>query len=162
MYPDVQSSRAGTPPPAYESRPGISHDDRGPPPAFAEHVQEPDSTGTGPASQQQSASRPGRPDTATGDPSGSPAAQPPAEAGPSRHPLSFVKSSTQAYKDRRRAREARRKVDYYEKLYGFVPKNAMTEAEWRDARERVPGTTVPFRAKPGSSAVFGLGGVGGG
>lgn len=78
-------------------------------------------------------------------------------------PMSLIQNATQSFKDKRRAKEAARKVDYYEKLYGFVPKNAMTEAEWRDARERAPKTKRPFKGKSsGSLSVAALGGIAGG
>lgn len=31
-----------------------------------------------------------------------------------------------------------KKVDWYERHYGFVPRNVMTEAEWQAARDRAP------------------------
>ena len=75
-------------------------------------------------------------------------------------PLSFVRSAKQAYEERREAREAKRKVDFYEKIYGFVPKNVMSEAEWRKARERAPKekSSASWRR----SNVYWLDGVGGG
>lgn len=39
---------------------------------------------------------------------------------------------------RKKAKEAAKKVDFYEKHYGFVPKNVMTEAEWKKARKDAP------------------------
>ncbi len=78
-------------------------------------------------------------------------------------PMTLVQDAKQSYKDKRRAKEAVRKVDFYEKLYGFVPKNAMTEAEWRDARERAPKAKVPFKGKSsGGLSIAGLGGIAGG
>lgn len=53
------------------------------------------------------------------------------------------RSLVQSFKDKRRAKESAKKVDYYEKMYGFVPKNVMTEAEWRDARDRAPKVKKP-------------------
>lgn len=35
-------------------------------------------------------------------------------------------------------RKETRKVDFYLKNYGFVPKNVMTEAEWAKARRDAP------------------------
>lgn len=51
--------------------------------------------------------------------------------------------------EKRRAKEAQRKVDFYQDIYGFVPKNVMTEAEWRQARDRAPKVKVhtPLRAR---------------
>ena len=78
-------------------------------------------------------------------------------------PSKFVQDMKQVYRDKRRAKEASRKVDFYEKMYGFVPKNAVTEAEWRDARERVPKTKVPFKGKSsGGLSIAAIGGIGGG
>ena len=71
--------------------------------------------------------------SATGAGPSSPAAKP-----------SLLKRAKQAHEDWRSARESARKVDFYEKTYGFVPKNVMTEAEWRAARERAPKEKVPF------------------
>lgn len=73
-------------------------------------------------------------------------------------PMTLVRHAKQSYKNKRRVKEAARKVDFYEKLYGFVPKNAMTEAEWRDARERAPKAKVPFKGK--SSGGLSIGGLG--
>ncbi|KFA64617.1 hypothetical protein S40285_10160 [Stachybotrys chlorohalonatus IBT 40285] len=65
-----------------------------------------------------------------------PTAQPAPAAEASRSsPFSLLKD---AVTGRRAASAAQRKVDYYEKTYGFVPKNAMTEEEWRRAREAAP------------------------
>ena len=68
-----------------------------------------------------------------------------AAAGPSSPTKpSLLKRAKQAHEDWRSARDSARKVDFYEKTYGFVPKNVMTEAEWRAARERAPKEKVPF------------------
>ncbi|KAH6677897.1 hypothetical protein F5X68DRAFT_213389 [Plectosphaerella plurivora] len=56
-------------------------------------------------------------------------------ASSSLNPFSNLKT---AYQEKQRAKLAAKKVDYYEKIYGFVPKNVMTEAEWKDARDRAP------------------------
>lgn len=64
-----------------------------------------------------------------------------------RSPLSLVRNASQAYSDRKKAKEAARKVDYYEKIYGFVPKNVMTKAEWKRAREEAPKVKVPGKLK---------------
>ena len=152
MASHTEVARDGTPPPAYESRPTSLHEHRGPPPAFTDdrprsppHL----STDIDPASA-----------TDDRNPCETSETPPPAEASTGKRP-SFIKNATQLYKDKRRAKEAARKVDYYKKLYGFVPKNAMTEAEWRDARERIPKTKIPFKARPGNASLLGLGGAAG-
>ncbi|KAM5492458.1 hypothetical protein McaMca56_007023 [Microsporum canis] len=53
-------------------------------------------------------------------------------------PTSLIKTLKQTYNEKKKARESARRVDYYEKNYGFVPKNAMTEAEWKKARRDAP------------------------
>ena len=58
-----------------------------------------------------------------------------------------------AYVERRMAKEAQRKVDFYEDIYGFVPKNVMTQAEWRLARERAP--KVKVKTSWGGKTYFG-------
>lgn len=74
-----------------------------------------------------------------------------------------MKGVKQAYWYRRRVKEAARKVDFYENMYEFVPKNAMTEAEWRDAKERAPKTNVSFKHKSsGRLSIAAIGGIGGG
>ena len=60
--------------------------------------------------------------------------------------LSFLQKAKQAHGDWKSARDSARKIDFYEKTYGFVPKNAMTEAEWKAARSRAPKEKVPFKA----------------
>jgi hypothetical protein len=57
-------------------------------------------------------------------------------------PFAFVKNMAQSYEEKKKAKEAARKVDFYQDIYGFVPKNAMTEAEWKLARKRAPKTKV--------------------
>lgn len=80
-----------------------------------------------------------------------------------KNPMMLLQAAQQSYKNKRRVKEAARKVDFYEKLYGFVPKNAMTEAEWRDARERAQKTKVPSKGRSsGVSSLTGLGGIPGG
>jgi hypothetical protein len=61
-------------------------------------------------------------------------------ASSSSNPFSNLKT---AYKEKQRAKMAAKKVDYYEKIYGFVPKNVMSEAEWKDARDRAPKVKKP-------------------
>lgn len=75
---------------------------------------------------------------------------PSSSAAKSRSPLSLVRDATQAYSDKKKAKAAARKVDFYEKIYGFVPKNAMSEAEWKRARENAPKVKVKgkLRATP--------------
>lgn len=75
---------------------------------------------------------------------------PSSSAAKSRSPLSLVRDATQAYSDKKKAKQAARKVDFYEKIYGFVPKNAMSEAEWKRARENAPKVKVKgkLRATP--------------
>lgn len=69
-------------------------------------------------------------------------------------PLSFIKNAKHAYDDKKKAKEAARKVDYYQKNYGFVPKNVMSEAEWKRAKENAPKEKVPF--KPKAKPYFGF------
>lgn len=44
----------------------------------------------------------------------------------------------EAFSEKKNARAAQKKIDYYEKLYGFVPKNVMTEAKWSKSRKNAP------------------------
>ncbi|KAL6862641.1 hypothetical protein ACO1O0_002878 [Amphichorda felina] len=75
---------------------------------------------------------------------------------------SYLERLRDALAEKKRAREARRKVDFYQRIYGFVPKNVMTEAEWRRAKERAPKEKVPFSFRPrpffgiGPKFVFGI------
>lgn len=135
------SYRGVSPPPPYESRPSSLAEHRSPSPATSSK----DAAEQGRASKSPHTNLPEDADSTPAEPS-------------SRRRLSFV----QAYKEKRRAKEAARKVDYYERLYGFVPKNVMTEAEWRDARERIPKTKVPFKPRGRGMTAFWLGGVAGG
>ena len=86
----------------------------------------------------------------------------------SKSPIALFKSAVESYEEKRRAREAKRKVDFYEKLYGFVPKNAMTEAEWRAAREKMPKEKVKSSLRAsrpyvsGGTDVIALAGASGG
>lgn len=50
----------------------------------------------------------------------------------------FFNKIGQAFNENKESRAAKKKVDYYEKLYGFVPKNVMTEAEWSRSRKEAP------------------------
>ena len=152
------SYRGATPPPAYESRPGSLHDYRSPPLASVDHPQTRQGEDAEGQDRAVNPSPTNRHENAVANHDKSEST----EAGTSKRRLSFIQNATQAYKDKRRAKEAARKVDYYERLYGFVPKNAMTQAEWRDARERVPKTKVPFRARSRGMTALGLGGVAGG
>ena len=56
-------------------------------------------------------------------------------------------------KDKLEERRGQRKVDFYMKQYGFVPKNVMTEAEWKRAKKQAP--TVEKKIDWGSSVMFG-------
>lgn len=71
-------------------------------------------------------------------------------------PSSFLRNPLRSISSYRRDRESRKKVDYYERVYGFVPKNVMSEAEWRAAREAAPkvGPRVKSRGGPVSSLFF--------
>lgn len=73
-----------------------------------------------------------------------------ASASSSSNPFSNLKA---AYQEKQRAKLAAKKVDYYEKLYGFVPKNVMTELEWKDSRDRAPKVKKP--TEWGSRTYFG-------
>ncbi|KAI0205635.1 hypothetical protein F4808DRAFT_409747 [Astrocystis sublimbata] len=46
----------------------------------------------------------------------------------------------QKHNRKKKGKEIEKKVDLYERIYGFVPKNVMTEDEWRRAREAAPKT----------------------
>lgn len=147
------SYRGLSPPPPYEpyeSRPASPRENQPPPPpAFADHSH---------ARQPHHTTERER---ATTSPPAKPHEDPDAEE-PTEGSAGKRRSLVQAYKDKRRAKEAARKVDLYERLYGFVPKNVMTEAEWRDARGRVPKTKVPFRARGKGMSALALGGAPGG
>ncbi|KAF3354372.1 Putative oxidoreductase [Verticillium dahliae VDG1] len=49
--------------------------------------------------------------------------------------------------DKKREREATKKVDFYEKHYGFVPKNVLTEAEWKRIRKEAVKVKVPVKMR---------------
>lgn len=49
-----------------------------------------------------------------------------------------IKSLKHAYSQKKAAEKEAKKVDFYLKNYGFVPKNVMTEAEWERARKNAP------------------------
>ncbi|KAH8885741.1 hypothetical protein GQ53DRAFT_353230 [Thozetella sp. PMI_491] len=61
--------------------------------------------------------------------------------------FSFMRDVKDRYTGKRQEKEAAKKVDVYEKLYGFVPKNAMSEEEWERARKAAPKVKVPFQFK---------------
>jgi hypothetical protein len=82
-----------------------------------------------PAETQSSSIPASRPEVSNPRASSSPSPTPTLPSFSLRNPL-------ESYAQRKRAKEAVRKVDYYEKMYGFVPRNVMTQAEWRDARRR--------------------------
>ncbi|KAL2105778.1 hypothetical protein VUR80DRAFT_7769 [Thermomyces stellatus] len=146
--------RSGTPPPPYESRPGSLHEHRSPPPSFEDYLETIQGFGT-----TQQLEEDDTPSTAQNESTDTRPDEPAAEKeSRTKGRLSFIHNAAQAYKDKRRAKEATRKVNYYQKLYGFVPKNAMTEAEWRDAREKVPKTKVPFRPRSRGMTALGLSG----
>jgi hypothetical protein len=64
--------------------------------------------------------------------------------------VSFIQKAKASYSEKRKAKEAAKKVDFYEKMYGFVPKNVMSEAEWKKAREKAPKAKakVSLEARP--------------
>ncbi|KAK2759757.1 hypothetical protein FQN54_002491 [Arachnomyces sp. PD_36] len=61
--------------------------------------------------------------------------------------LSFMGNMKKAYDDKKKAKEAAKKVDFYEKMYGFVPKNVMSEAEWKQAKKDAPKVKAPNQLK---------------
>lgn len=61
--------------------------------------------------------------------------------------FSSIQTLVRDYTERKKAKAAAKKVDYYEKKYGFVPKNAMTEAEWKRAKKNGPTVKVPSKLK---------------
>jgi hypothetical protein len=62
-------------------------------------------------------------------------------------PFKYLASAKDAYRSHKAAKEADRKVQFYQNIYGFVPKNVMTEAEWKAARKKAPVHRKPFRAR---------------
>jgi hypothetical protein len=59
----------------------------------------------------------------------------------------LLASAKDAYRSHKAAKDASRKVQFYEQIYGFVPKNVMTEAEWKAARKKAPVVKKEFRAR---------------
>ncbi|KFH41563.1 hypothetical protein ACRE_077070 [Hapsidospora chrysogenum ATCC 11550] len=151
--------------PGYQS----DHDISDPPPPYSERAADAEVDGVGeaevpgPHEQQQPTEREGRTsrneggsgpsfsrsaDRITTTTSSNPEPSQTAAAAATPTPSSSSSSSSilgrirDAYVERRMAKEAQRKVDFYEDIYGFVPKNVMTQAEWRLARERAPKVKV--------------------
>jgi hypothetical protein len=104
-----------------------------------------DESGSGPSS-----SRTADPSTTSASPNPEPSKTATAASPSSSSLLGRIRD---AYVERRRAKEAQRKVDFYEDIYGFVPKNVMTQAEWRLARERAP--KVKVKTSLGGRTYFG-------
>ncbi|KAI0485537.1 hypothetical protein F4859DRAFT_386861 [Xylaria cf. heliscus] len=69
---------------------------------------------------------------------------------------SFFTAAKKKYDEKKKAKEIAEKVDYYEKIYGFVPKNAMTEAEWKRARDAAPKTKAKGELKATLYGGYGL------
>ncbi|KAI9167860.1 hypothetical protein HJFPF1_04000 [Paramyrothecium foliicola] len=92
-----------------------------------------------PAPPSYTALPPATASTSASTPAPAPApSQPSAVASSSSSSQSFLASAKEAYKARRAAKDLDRKVEFYEKLYGFVPKNVMSEAEWKAAKSAAP------------------------
>ncbi|KAM0330109.1 hypothetical protein ACHAQA_004281 [Verticillium albo-atrum] len=128
---DAQSAHAAAPAPAYES---LSLT----PPTDDKKTRNAVQSTADPL-RQQSSSNVGASSSSSVDPS-------PAKSS-SRSPLSFIKDASQAYSDRKREKEASKKVDFYEKHYGFVPKNVLTEAEWKRIRKDAVKVKAPTKVQ---------------
>ncbi|TPX12838.1 uncharacterized protein E0L32_006718 [Thyridium curvatum] len=143
------------PPPPYVAESQQHGDDAStaPPPAY-DHVETPADPVHGDEKRRQheaiAAPRSHGPALSASS-SSPPPPPPPAEASSSSssrggssssNPFNLIRSAKEAYE----ARQANKKVDYYEKMYGFVPKNVMTEAEWKRARKEAPRERKPFES----------------
>jgi hypothetical protein len=109
------------------------------PPPYTEHpanellTQAPRYSVATPTSARASAVAP----SSSSVPAQSPAASSPAAAASD----SSRPSLLARYRDARNAKaakKAQRKVDFYERYYGCVPRNVMTNEEWENARKRTP------------------------
>jgi hypothetical protein len=75
-----------------------------------------------------------------------PASTSPTQQAPTQR-TSFLKELKESYAEKKKAKDAERLVDFYEKKYGFLPKNVMTESEWKNARARAPKVESSYRFK---------------
>ncbi|KAM0276083.1 hypothetical protein ACHAQH_007102 [Verticillium albo-atrum] len=93
-----------------------------------------------PSSSAPSSSAPSSSAPSSSAPSSSAPSSSPAAASSSRNPITY-------FMDKKREREATKKVDFYEKHYGFVPKNVLTEADWKRIRKNAPKVKVPAKTQ---------------
>ncbi|KXJ88736.1 hypothetical protein Micbo1qcDRAFT_177787 [Microdochium bolleyi] len=112
-------------------------------------ISEPSSTAYSAAilSSSSSAAAPASTSAASSSSSPSPLPPPPFESSPWSSSSIFSRTPRRHFQEWRRGKEAKKKVDFYENLYGFVPKNVMSEAEWRAAREAAPKTRAKGQLK---------------
>jgi hypothetical protein len=132
----TMESRASTfsqgPPPPYGDDSGVALPGYEDPVSPTQQTHGEPSTSPPPApttTPPTSTSRPSQPTSSTAP-----------EAASTRKPsaTSFLTSARDALTSCRRGKDLDRKVQFYEKMYGFVPKNVMSEAEWAAARKAAP------------------------
>ncbi|KAG7147883.1 hypothetical protein HYQ46_003256 [Verticillium longisporum] len=132
---DAHDTHPADPAPAYE--PLIDRASDGP---LAEETN--DRHGVQPGARAVSTSQPSSSRARASSLTSPPPPPSPVTAGSSssRNPFTYLR-------DKKREREATKKVDFYEKHYGFVPKNVLTEAEWKRIRKEAVKVKVPVKMR---------------